>query len=31
MGHPDLIDLDTGDEYEWTGTGYAKEGDHDFA
>lgn len=29
--HPDLIDLDTGDEYEWVDEGYAHEGDHDFA
>lgn len=29
--HPGLIDLDTGDEYEWRGDGYAHEGDHDFA
>lgn len=29
--HPDLINLDTGDEYEWVGEGYAHEGDHDFA
>lgn len=29
--HPDLIDLDTGDEYEWRGDGYAHEGDHDWA
>lgn len=28
---PDLIDLDSGDEYEWRGDGYAHEGDHDFA
>jgi hypothetical protein len=29
---PNLIDLDTGDEYEWIGSeGYAHEGDHDFA
>jgi hypothetical protein len=28
--HPNLIDLDTGDEYEWVGEGYAHEGDHDF-
>ncbi|SEO83731.1 hypothetical protein [Amycolatopsis saalfeldensis] len=28
--NPDLIDLDTGDEYEWVGEGYAHEGDHDF-
>ena len=28
--HPNLIDLDSGDEYEWVGEGYAHEGDHDF-
>ncbi len=27
---PDLMDLDTGDEYQWVGEGYAHEGDHDF-
>lgn len=32
MEHPpDLIDLDTGDEYEWRGDGYSHEGDHDFS
>jgi hypothetical protein len=28
--HPGLIDLDTSDEYQWVGDGYAHEGDHDF-
>jgi hypothetical protein len=31
MEHPDLIDLDTGDEFEWRGDGYSHEGDHDFS
>ena len=38
MTHPNLINLDTGDEYEWITEpagggepGYAHEGDHDFA
>lgn len=29
--HPDLINLDTGDEYVWRGDGYAHEGDSDWA